>query len=101
MEKIDTPTLSGVGVPSLVRFTTTHRVGAHCFILVSRSLVSTGCTCVVLVDPMTVGPAIVPQKRLVCQATFPSRQCCRRHCATFVQSQRIRKLLVGRREQGD
>ncbi len=90
-----------MGVPSLVHFTTAHCVGACCFALVSRSLVSAGCICVVLVDPMTVGPAIVPQERLVHQATFPSSQCCQRRHATFVPRQRIRKLLVGSSERGD
>jgi hypothetical protein len=36
---------------------------------------SVGHTCVVLIDLMTVGPAIVPRERLVCQATFPCSRC--------------------------
>ncbi len=65
MDLSGTPTPSGVGVPSLVCFATTHHVGACCFVFVSRSFVSTDCTCVVLIDLVTMGPAIVSRERLV------------------------------------
>jgi hypothetical protein len=95
MDQIGAPTRSGVGVPSLVRFATAHYVGAHCIILVSCSLLSAGCTCVVvLIELMTMGPAIVPQKRLVCQATFPRSWCCRRCCAAFVLGQSVHNFLL-------
>ncbi len=62
-----------MGVPSLVRFATAHCVGASCIVLVSRSLVSADCTCVLLIDLMAMNPAIVPQERLV--ATLCQSRC--------------------------
>jgi hypothetical protein len=75
-----------MGVSSLVRFATAHCVGARCIFLVSHSLVPTGCICVVLVDLMTLGLAIVPRERFVCQATSPRSQCHRWRHAAFVLS---------------
>jgi hypothetical protein len=90
-----------MGVPSLVRVATAHSVGAHCIVLVSRSLFSPDCTHVVLVDPMTLGLAIVPQERLVPQAPPPRSWCQRQQRAALVLSQSICKLLVGSCKQGD
>jgi hypothetical protein len=55
-----------MGIPSLVHVATAHHVGAHCIVLVPHSLVPAACTRVVLVDSITVGPAIFLWERLVC-----------------------------------
>ncbi len=84
-----------MGVPSLVRIATAHHVGACRIVLVPRSLVPVGCTCVVLVDLMTMGPVIIPWERLVCRAPPPHSRCRRRQCDVLVPSQSVHKLLVG------
>jgi hypothetical protein len=54
-----------MGVPSLVYFATAHCVGVYHIVLVSGSFASAGCTHVVQIDLMTMGPAIVPREKLV------------------------------------
>ncbi len=85
-----------MGVPSLVRIATAHRVGAHCINFVPRSLVSAGHTCVVLVDPMTMGLAIVSQKGLFGGCPHPVVGAATGDAPPLLQTKASRS-----REQGD
>jgi hypothetical protein len=89
-----------MGVPSLVHFTTTHRVGGHCILLVSQRPTSADCTCVGLIDLATMGPAIVARERPGCQASLRWSRCRHQSCRScqsrtfFSTRQRVRSFLL-------
>jgi hypothetical protein len=99
-----------MGVASLVHFVTAHCVGSRRILFVFRHPASAGCTCVGLIDLVTMSPDIVARERPGCRVSFWWSWCCRqshwscqscRSCVAFGTRKRLCKFLVGHRKRGD